>query len=859
MKNLKLIYVTQVEHKTLKCDEVSKVCVNSESHVVYIVSKENLYAVSAETGEFQFLTSLEPGIVVAFTYLYEQQSLCIAMENGNLFLVNIFTKAVECVGFVQGGLLATSWSPDQEIIIFLTAQGTLVLMTKDFDTVLEKSLHSKELGEIQPVTVGWGSKETQFHGSEGKQAAKLQQQTTQHVLTWDDRQTRISWRGDGQFFCTSFIDPEKGCRKLNIWNREAVLQYTAEEVDGLEHPLDWRPSGNLITSSQTKLNKHDIVFFEKNGLRHGEFTLPFPPGSFKIKEVLWNSESTILTIWGQLIQEKNGYNEHRILLWTTSNYHWYLKQSLSFNKYHVTAVLWDVIDPYMLHVTCSGGHYLCYKWTWMVNHSKSYSSDDNACVAVIDGAHLKVTPFRQTVIPPPMCAYELEFPDTISQVVFPPKIASNYDMLVVLSDGRIALCNKKDSSTTQEDCCVIVKNAGQNGFKKQGLVHCVTSLFRVQWSDNINVPLIPMCIHHWTCVAGDTVVCASPVQGRTALLSVNLKNHNTDSEKVLGRLISMLKASLLNMCTNNDGDIVALQLTDGLVLKYILDTEVITPWATDQGDLQFPQPCSTMAVCKVAGKDRVLGLTERFYFYCDNVQLSSSCTSFCCNRDFLFITTHDHTLRSLSLSHELPQIMEGSLVHDNKDNIRHLERGSRIVVTVPYDTKVILQMPRGNIECIHPRSLVLAKILSLLDKYCSYGKSEDKLKHGKQKKLKYLLGVLTAHVKKKQPELEDALVKIKKLKDSTSNCEITPLVSADEALKYLLYMVNVNKLFDVALGTYSFDMVLMVAEKTQKDPKEYLPFLNELQQLDPTYQKYKIDLHLCRFRKSLHHLCKCGK
>ena len=32
-------------------------------------------------------------------------------------------------------------------------------------------------------------------------------------------------------------------------------------------------------------------------------------------------------------------------------------------------------------------------------------------------------------------------------------------------------------------------------------------------------------------------------------------------------------------------------------------------------------------------------------------------------------------------------------------------------------------------------------------------------------------------------------------------------------------MVDVNTLFDVALGTYDFDIVMMVAEKSQKDPK----------------------------------------
>lgn len=41
-------------------------------------------------------------------------------------------------------------------------------------------------------------------------------------------------------------------------------------------------------------------------------------------------------------------------------------------------------------------------------------------------------------------------------------------------------------------------------------------------------------------------------------------------------------------------------------------------------------------------------------------------------------------------------------------------------------------------------------------------------------------------------------------------------VSYGDALEYLLYLVDVNKLYDVALGMYDFDMVLMVAEKSQK-------------------------------------------
>ena len=41
----------------------------------------------------------------------------------------------------------------------------------------------------------------------------------------------------------------------------------------------------------------------------------------------------------------------------------------------------------------------------------------------------------------------------------------------------------------------------------------------------------------------------------------------------------------------------------------------------------------------------------------------------------------------------------------------------------------------------------------------------------------------------------------------------------DEGIRFLAYMVDVNTLFDVALGTYDFEIVMMVAEKSQKDPK----------------------------------------
>lgn len=49
------------------------------------------------------------------------------------------------------------------------------------------------------------------------------------------------------------------------------------------------------------------------------------------------------------------------------------------------------------------------------------------------------------------------------------------------------------------------------------------------------------------------------------------------------------------------------------------------------------------------------------------------------------------------------------------ETVRSVERGSRIVTVVPADIKLVLQMPRGNLETIYPRALVLSRLRKDLD------------------------------------------------------------------------------------------------------------------------------------------------
>jgi elongator complex protein 1 len=182
----------------------------------------------------------------------------------------------------------------------------------------------EDLKASNHVSVGWGKKETQFQGR-GAKALKdptMPEKIDEGVLSPnDDSRATISWRGDGAYLAISTI--EGGSRRLiRVYSREGVLDSVSEPVDGLEGALSWRPTGNLIAGIQRLDKKIDVVFFERNGLRHGEFSLRLTPEQMQLPEqhitLSWNSDSTVLAV----------VMADSTQLWTMGNYHWYLKQEI---------------------------------------------------------------------------------------------------------------------------------------------------------------------------------------------------------------------------------------------------------------------------------------------------------------------------------------------------------------------------------------------------------------------------------------------------------------------------------------------------------------------------------------------------
>lgn len=398
------------------------VCTDPDNDSLYILHSNQLYVITFKkdleiTAEKNINIDINAK-PVGIEYWSDHGILYCAYDNGDVIKISpTWPYDQELITHIDDGLKCMKISPDQEILILVTGNDNVITMMSSFEIITTTKLTTSNFGEQQFITAGWGHKETQFHGTEGKAAAK-----TKTIIIGktdnDSYKPWITWRGDGTLFAISFFHKENDTRLFKVFNREGILQYTSELTNGLEEYISWKPSGSLIATTQRLPNKYVVALFEKNGLKHREFILPYATNEIEVKSLNWSPDSEILAVWFK----KNNSNATILQLWTENNYHWYLKQTIDFNEFNpLIYFMWSTVNHVKKRmILLTKEKLIICVFRWRIDKTRGKVDGDKAVVGVVDGDKALLTGFKMGIVPPPMCHQSLQINAAINEYIFAP-------------------------------------------------------------------------------------------------------------------------------------------------------------------------------------------------------------------------------------------------------------------------------------------------------------------------------------------------------------------------------------------------------------------------------------------------------
>jgi len=346
--------------------------------------------------------------VVNLHYFADTAVACVVFAGGDIVLVREQPlpgeESIEIAGSVDAGIAAAAWSPEEELLAICTRANDFLLMSREFDPVCDVRLSSEDAKLSKHVSVGWGKAETQFKGKRAKalrdptMPEKVDEGSPSHL---DNGDIRISWRGDGAFVAVNSV--EEGVRRMiRVFSRDGILDSVSEPVNYMESALSWRPAGNTIASIQRREDRIDVVFFERNGLRHGEFGLRLSKDEMQTRassvQLQWNTDSTVLAV----------VFKDCVQFWTMGNYHYYLKQEILLDgeRSGPIDVRWHPENPLQLVVSDQGKQHAhviitasltnppkaeihCIDYALSIIKGPTFPPCDAGLVAVIDGRKLR--------------------------------------------------------------------------------------------------------------------------------------------------------------------------------------------------------------------------------------------------------------------------------------------------------------------------------------------------------------------------------------------------------------------------------------------------------------------------------------
>ena len=769
------------------------------------------------------------------------------------FSVDSFT--FEQVGAVEGGLSAAEWSPDYTILVLITGINRRILLSRDFEPIEEGLVQVEDFGSEEMISIGWGKKETQFHGTLGKSAAINVGKIKMEPVEGDDGNARISWRADGNYFALSILEKEAG-RRIRVYDRTGNLLSTSEPIEGLEGPLAWRPNGSVIASVQflRSQNKRQVVFFERNGLRHGEFLLP--EGNRKnVADLFWSSDSNILAVV---------YVGNETELWSCSNYHWYLKKQLPIGP--LKHLFWD---PESLIISTITNVLSVFTLVWDQTVSDS-------CIVVVDGKIVHLTPLNLCNIPQPMSHTQLTF-SSVPDVVTLKSLGNNqFKLAVSLCDGsfeiyfikfsrKLSECETKlTSKLNLSDRFIQLESIVNDGFVVSNLKGTSLQIIANDDITTYSIQLPEQCLRILS-NSGQVLLRDKTVHSfsESSLEFSGTVDNNCEWISHLTNENVYLSMSEKGWIWAND-NLIMTQATSYVVTDQfiLLTTHTHQLIFLPRGSVDQWESLARAALEAQSGNEELQRRVERGTLLVSAV-IETSGVVLQMPRGNLE-TIHPRAMVLSSLRKHLNALEYHAAYaicrsHRIDLNILHDHAPELFIQTIGKFVKDLDSVDHLNIFLSSLRDEDVSKTkyagfnkLNILNnqKSAFIGKinsvSEAILSVLQGDSLNWIDSIITVFVVQQPARLEDALNCIIELAESGQSAEII-----EKSMKYLLFLVPADKLFDVALGMYQLPLALSIGRRSQKDPKDFEPFLEELAAINVLRRNFKINDHLQRYPAAL--------
>ena len=566
---------------------------------------------------------------------------------------------------------------------------------------------------------------------------------------------------------------------------------------------------------------------------------------------------------------------------------------------------------------------------------------DHGLVAVIDGKVLKLTPFRLANVPPPMTLHQIHSEHNIIDVVITYWVDESKTTIVLalLHPRNLSLFEVDAKNldhavpalkwhfSLDEDCLTAHSVVTQLAFSSANIIDVLqigNTEPRLLRFDMNGLRLEDIILKSEIAGQIEGLVSQKLHQGLEACIIVDSRYHTHTGNSI-----------------RNSGP--SWSRFHGLLLQKV-STQVI--FSAMYQPLQRHDPNADVNSHGDSPNEMIISgfknddnsilfyLDESNALFANQRCLVKNCTSFLLTPAHLVLTTGQHLLKLVHIRSNVEDLDVPPDTPETDERCRSIEQGAKLVTVMPSIFAVVLQMPRGNLETIYPRALVLAgvrnsirrrkyktaflacrnqrvdmnmlhdyapaqflgdveifvdqvKKVEYIDLFLSQLREEDvtttmyretanedddsvqpstlkessssrsskinqicdaflKVLHNRTSE--YLQNIVSAHVCRSPPELDAGLMEIATLRRHNSE-QVSAMV------EHICFLADANRLYDNALGLYDLELTLLIAQQTQRDPREYIPFLQNLQKMPALRMQYSIDDYLGRHSKALKHLC----